>query len=54
MSILLPTTRWTDACGGLAAQLGDHDELLIIHDVEDDPHHRTTNHLRERPTHRCR
>ena len=37
VSVLLPTTRWTDACGELAAQLKDHDELLIIHDVEDDP-----------------
>ena len=37
MSVLLPTTRWTDACTELAAQLKDHDELLIIHDVENDP-----------------
>ncbi|WP_336365214.1 glycosyltransferase [Halalkalicoccus salilacus] len=37
VSVLLPTTRWTDACTELAAQLGDHDELLLIHDVEDDP-----------------
>lgn len=36
-SILLPTTRWTDACAELAAQLGDCDELLIVHDDEDDP-----------------
>ncbi|WP_049971096.1 glycosyltransferase [Haladaptatus cibarius] len=36
-SVLLPTTRWTDACAELAAQLGDSDELLIIHDDEDDP-----------------
>jgi glycosyltransferase involved in cell wall biosynthesis len=36
-SVLLPTTRWTDACGELAAQLGDSDELLVIHDSEDDP-----------------
>ena len=36
VSVLLPTTRWTDACGELAAQLGDRDELLLIHDVEDD------------------
>ncbi len=35
--VLLPTTRWTDACAELAAQLGDSDELLIIHDGEDDP-----------------
>ncbi|WP_336364833.1 hypothetical protein [Halalkalicoccus salilacus] len=37
MSILLSTTRWTDACRELAAQLEDHDELLLIHDVENDP-----------------
>ena len=37
VSVLLPTTRWTDACGELAAQLEDRAELLIIHDVEDDP-----------------
>jgi glycosyltransferase involved in cell wall biosynthesis len=37
VSILLPTTSWTDACAELAAQLGDSDELLIIHDGEDDP-----------------
>ncbi len=36
-SVLLPTTRWTDACAELAAQLGDSDELLLIHDREDDP-----------------
>ncbi|MFC7009388.1 hypothetical protein [Halalkalicoccus salilacus] len=27
VSVLLPTTRWTDACTELAAQLEDHDEL---------------------------
>ncbi len=37
VSVLLPTTRWTDACGELADQLEDHDDLLLIHDVEDDP-----------------
>ncbi|MFC7010056.1 glycosyltransferase family 2 protein [Halalkalicoccus salilacus] len=37
VSVLLPTTRWTDACTEVAAQLGDRDELLLIHDVEDDP-----------------
>ena len=37
VSVLLPITRWTDACTELAAKLGDRDELLIIHDVEDDP-----------------
>jgi hypothetical protein len=36
-SVLLPTTRWTDACAELAAQLGGSDELLVIHDGEDDP-----------------
>ena len=36
VSVLLPTTRWTDACTEVAAQLEDRDELLIIHDVEDD------------------
>ncbi len=37
VSVLLPTPRWTDACTEVAAQLKDHDELLLIHDVEDDP-----------------
>ena len=37
VSVLLPTTSWTDACTELAAQFGDRDELLIIHDVENDP-----------------
>ncbi|WP_435156499.1 glycosyltransferase [Haladaptatus sp. DFWS20] len=37
LSILLPTTRWTDTCGEVAAQLGDSDELLVIHDDEADP-----------------
>ncbi|GAA0220985.1 glycosyltransferase [Halobaculum roseum] len=36
-SVILPTTRWTDACAELAAQLGAGDELLIVHDDEDDP-----------------
>lgn len=36
-SVLLPTTKWTDACGELANQLGDSDELLIVHDTADDP-----------------
>jgi hypothetical protein len=36
-SILLPTVSWTPACGDVAAQLGSEDELLIIHDTEDDP-----------------
>ena len=36
-SILLPTTKWTDACAELADQLEDGDELLVIHDGEDDP-----------------
>ena len=37
VSVLLPTTRWTDACTEVAAQLGNRDELLLIHDIEDDP-----------------
>ncbi|WP_408960477.1 hypothetical protein [Natrinema sp. 74] len=36
-SILLPTTRWTAACAELAAQLGDRNELLVIHDSVNDP-----------------
>ncbi len=36
-SVLLPTRRWTDACGEVAAQLQGRDELLVIHDQEDDP-----------------
>lgn len=36
-SVLLPTTKWTDACAELAAQLEANDELLVIHDGEDDP-----------------
>lgn len=42
-----------NSCGELATQLKDHDELLTIHDVEDDP-------ITERPTpggrsaHHCR
>ncbi len=36
-SVLLPTVSWTDACNEVAAQLGPEDELLIIHDSEDDP-----------------
>ncbi|WP_049999316.1 glycosyltransferase family 2 protein [Halococcus sediminicola] len=44
MSVLLPTTRWTDACGELAAQLGDSDELLVIHDSGDDPVTGQENH----------
>jgi len=36
-SVLLPTVSWTPACGDVAAQLGSEDELLIIHDTEDDP-----------------
>lgn len=37
LSVILPTTRWTDACTELADQLGPDDELVIVHDVEDDP-----------------
>ena len=36
-SILLPTVSWTPACDDVAAQLGSEDELLVIHDSEDDP-----------------
>ncbi|WP_425499679.1 hypothetical protein [Halorarum halobium] len=36
-SVLLPTMRWTDACAEQAAQLGDDDELLVIHDGEEGP-----------------
>ena len=36
-SVLLPATRWTDACTELAVQLEDNDELLVIHDSEGDP-----------------
>lgn len=34
-SVLLLTTRWTDACGEVAAQLRGDDELLVIHDDGD-------------------
>ncbi|GAA5065257.1 glycosyltransferase [Haladaptatus pallidirubidus] len=44
-SVLLPTTKWTDACAELAAQLEDSDELLIIHDSEDDPVTAQEDHL---------
>lgn len=37
VSVLLPTVTWTDACGQMAAQLQDGDELLVICDTEDDP-----------------
>ena len=37
VSVFLPTIRWTDACTELAAQLEDHDELLLSHGVEDGP-----------------
>lgn len=36
-SVLLPTTRWTDACGEIADQLRDGDELLVVHDDVTDP-----------------
>lgn len=36
-SVLLPTTRWTDACSEIAGQLRSNDELLVIHDDVDDP-----------------
>jgi hypothetical protein len=36
-SVLLPTVAWTEACDQVAAQLGPDDELLVIHDTDDDP-----------------
>lgn len=36
-SVLLPTVSWTDACDDVATQLGPDDELLVIHDTDDDP-----------------
>lgn len=36
-SVLLPTTEWTPACGQVAAQLQEGDELLIICDTKNDP-----------------
>lgn len=36
-SVLLPTNRWTNACGEIADQLRDIDELLVIHDDDNDP-----------------
>lgn len=35
-SVLLPMTKGTDACRELAAQLRNCDELLVIHDRDDD------------------
>lgn len=35
-SVLLPTDRWTDACGEIVDQLRDIDELPVIHDEDDD------------------
>ncbi|WP_249269039.1 glycosyltransferase [Halorubrum sp. Hd13] len=35
--MLLPTVSWTHACDDVAAKLGPEDEVLIIHDTEDDP-----------------
>ncbi|QGN07169.1 glycosyltransferase [Halorhabdus sp. CBA1104] len=37
ISVLLPTTTWTPACGQVANQLQDGDELLILCDYESDP-----------------
>jgi hypothetical protein len=37
LSVILPTTRWTEVCTELAAQLGPEDELLVVHDGDDDP-----------------
>lgn len=34
-SVLLPTTRWNDACGEVTDQLREGDELLVIHDDDD-------------------
>ena len=36
-SVLLPTTRWNDACEEIADQLADGDELLVICDEGTDP-----------------
>lgn len=36
-SVLLPTVEWTAACDQVADQLREGDELLIIHDTEEDP-----------------
>ncbi|WP_459193478.1 glycosyltransferase [Halosimplex sp. J119] len=36
-SVILPTVRWTDACGEVADQLREGDELLVVHDRESDP-----------------
>lgn len=36
-SVLLPTLSWADACDEVAAQLDRNDELLVIHDDDDDP-----------------
>lgn len=36
-SVLLPTVTWNAACRDVAAQLGPHDELLVICDAETDP-----------------
>jgi hypothetical protein len=36
-SVLLPTTRWNDACGEVTDQLREGDELLVIHDDDGDP-----------------
>ena len=37
LSVILPTVRWTETSAELAGQLGPDDELLVIHDDEDDP-----------------
>lgn len=36
-TVFLPTVSWTDACDEVAAQLGPQDELLVVHDSEEDP-----------------
>jgi hypothetical protein len=37
VSVLLPTTEWTDACDQVAEQLYQKDELLIVCDAPEDP-----------------
>jgi hypothetical protein len=43
VGILLPTVTWTDACGQMAAQLQDGDELLVICNTEEDPSRSTVH-----------
>lgn len=37
VSVILPTTRWKDACEAVAGQLQESDELLVVCDTESDP-----------------